>query len=179
MSASHMSASQADTLNQCMQELDRALRDRGGPIRLCPISSRQIQAEVTARLASVRLRVLYVEPDWDTRALTSGEMVRREFSVRAVDSAEAALEALRAEPYDVIVTDLHLSGMDGVQLLVVARERWPAMGRVVLSALGIVPVATLQRAVNHGGVYGWLTKPADPEEMGRLLREVAARRGDG
>ncbi|MGA2228990.1 MAG: response regulator, partial [Syntrophobacteraceae bacterium] len=48
-------------------------------------------------------------------------------------SAEAALEILKSKPADVVVTDVRMPGMDGVQLLSLVRDLYPQIVRIILS----------------------------------------------
>ena len=86
-----------------------------------------------------------------------------------VTSGEAALAALEADRYDVIVSDMRMPGMDGAQLLTAAFERDPAMARVVLS--GQADEAAAFRVVRVA--HQFLSKPCDA----KTLRQVVERSG--
>jgi HD-like signal output (HDOD) protein len=70
----------------------------------------------------------------------------------------AALEALDAAPFDVLVTDMRMPQLDGLALLTRARERWPAMARIILSGQMDMDVAVRVAGVAHQ----LLAKPCDP-----------------
>lgn len=84
-----------------------------------------------------------------------------------VESGEAALRFLESRKVDVIVSDMHMPGMDGAQLLQRVRERWPAVGRIILS--GYSDRSAVIRTV--GVAHQFLAKPCDENE----LKAVVAR----
>ena len=84
-----------------------------------------------------------------------------------VESGEAALEALAATPYDVLITDMRMPGMDGAELLAHTAERYPSVARFVLS--GQAGVEAILRAVPV--THQFLAKPCEPS----VLRELVER----
>lgn len=102
------------------------------------------------------------------------------------NSAPAALDALAREPFDVILTDLKMPGMGGLDLLDKVQQSYPHMVRMVLSGR----TDTAEVASRLGRVHQFLQKPCDAEVMiatiertaglvrmlrSDRLREVAAR----
>lgn len=57
------------------------------------------------------------------------------FDVRTCLSGDEALAALQVMPADVVVSDLHMPGMNGLELLAEVKRRWPSAVRVLVSAL--------------------------------------------
>lgn len=54
-------------------------------------------------------------------------------AITTASGGSAALQALEAEPFDVVISDMRMPGMDGAELLARVHERWPATVRIVLS----------------------------------------------
>ena len=86
---------------------------------------------------------------------------RHEWEMAFAPGGEAALALMEASPFDVIVSDMRMPGMDGATLLCRVREHYPQMVRIVLSghtelstALRVVPVA-----------HQFLAKPCDAEML--------------
>jgi DNA-binding NtrC family response regulator len=79
-----------------------------------------------------------------------------------VPSAAAALESLARDPADVVVTDLRMPGMDGMQLLAQVAARWPGLPVVVLTAHGTVALAV---EAMRAGAADFLLKPFDREQI--------------
>jgi HD-like signal output (HDOD) protein len=92
------------------------------------------------------------------------------WAVEGVNSGEGAVEQMQREPYDVIVTDMRMPGMDGAQLLKTVCERWPQTIRIVLS--GYADPKLIARLVPFAHQY--LSKPCDPAQLegviGRCLQ---------
>jgi two-component system response regulator HydG len=103
-----------------------------------------------------RPRVLVV--DDDTSALESLRQIfdREGFDVRCEPSGEAALEALRGEDFGVVLADLRMPGMDGMDLLRTIKAVRPDTEVVIMTAFG-----TIEKAVEamREGAYDFVTKP--------------------
>ena len=72
-------------------------------------------------------------------------------------SGEEALEILKREEVHVIVTDMLMPGMDGVELLKNVREMYPHIIMIILS--GYAKEAALQTTVEQGGIFKLVPKP--------------------
>jgi DNA-binding NtrC family response regulator len=79
-----------------------------------------------------------------------------------VRSGEEAIEILEQEQVHVIVTDMRMPGMSGLDLLKLVKEKYPKVVRIVLSAY--TQVSTLLTAINQGEIYRYITKPWQLEE---------------
>ena len=109
--------------------------------------------------------LVYVVDD-DPLVLTSvGRLLEMEtpWRVRTFDQGASALESMRAEPPDVIVTDLSMPGMDGLELLRRARVAAPAAARIVLT--GYADKESAVAAINDGQIYQYLEKPWDNAQL--------------
>ena len=81
----------------------------------------------------------------------------------------AALEAIDKEPPALVLTDLKMPGMSGMELLEQIRRDYPEIPVVIITAFG-----TIQSAVQamRSGAYDYLTKPIDYEELGLAVSRV-------
>lgn len=77
-------------------------------------------------------------------------------------SGKEALEILEKEDVHVLVTDMRMPEMSGLDLLRIVKEKYPHVVRLVLS--GYTQVGTLLTAINQGEIYRFLTKPWKLEE---------------
>jgi two-component system response regulator HydG len=119
----------------------------------------------------VERRVLVVDDDPDMRALVEATLGEVGFSARLCASAEEGLAALPLEDFDVVVADLQMPGMNGLELcerIVAARPEVPV---VMITAHG-----TLDAAVGaiRAGAYDFVTKPIKLQPF-QLTVERAAR----
>ena len=114
-------------------------------------------------------RILFVD---DEASILDGlkrmlRPMRTEWEMAFAPGGEAALTLLESTPFDVIVTDMRMPGMDGASLLEIVREKYPSMLRIILS--GYTELQASLRAVPVA--HQFLLKPCDPE----MLRAGIAR----
>jgi HD-like signal output (HDOD) protein len=86
---------------------------------------------------------------------------RKLWDMSFATSGAEALAALETKPFDAIVTDMRMPGMDGARLLELVRDRYPAIIRIVLS--GYFEGETAMRAVPVA--HQFLAKPCDPDKL--------------
>jgi len=86
---------------------------------------------------------------------------RNEWTMQFCEGPEQALAAMAEEPFDVIVSDMRMPGMDGAELLTRIRDKYPDTVRIVLS--GQSEQERILRAV--GPAHQYLSKPCDPESL--------------
>lgn len=87
--------------------------------------------------------------------------------------AQEALALLATEPVDAVLTDMRMSGMDGVQLLERVSEGWPRTARLLLT--GQADLASTIDAINRGQLHRYIAKPWNDDELVLTLRQVAER----
>ena len=112
--------------------------------------------------------ILLVDDDPDLLKLISLRLASAGYRVRTADSGEAALGALAVARPGVVITDLRMPGIDGLQLFEAIHRAHPALPVIILTAHGTIPDAV---SATQRGVFGFLTKPFDSQE---LLQKVAA-----
>ncbi len=116
------------------------------------------------------LRVLFVEDDPTLRMLTGEVMLELGHEVVLSESAEEALAQLERERFDVLLTDVGLHGMSGIELARRAREQHPGVSVVIASGYAVDA-----REENLPGVRTML-KPYDIQQVRALLDAVALER---
>jgi len=77
-------------------------------------------------------------------------------------SGKEALEILQREEVHIIVTDMRMPEMSGLELLRIVKQEYPHIVRMVLS--GYTQVTTLLTAINQGEIFKFITKPWQLEE---------------
>ncbi len=100
--------------------------------------------------------ILVVDDDQHLRMILDETLKTCGYDVEVADSGEQALEILAEKPFDLIITDLMMPGIKGIELVAKARERYPNIGAMVITAYG-----TIERAVEamQKGAYDFITKP--------------------
>ncbi len=117
-------------------------------------------------------RVLVVDDEEDYRIVMSGHLRRKGYDVLTAENGVEALQALREEDFEVLVTDLMMPRMDGLELLEQAKKADPYLEVVVISGAG-----TLESAISSmraGGAYDYLPKPLDTMDDLSLAVDRAA-----
>ena len=120
-----------------------------------------------------RPTILVVDEDEEHRSTLQAALAREEYDVTAAGSGEDALRKMSILSFDLVITDLWLPGIDGVQLVRDVRRRWPDIVVVVLTAS-----PSLETAVSclRAGVHDYLFKPCPITEVRRSLRDGLAKR---
>jgi diguanylate cyclase (GGDEF)-like protein len=117
-------------------------------------------------------RVLVVDDDRLIREIVRDTLAERA-RVEPCSTAEAALEALAREPADVVVSDLTMPGMSGLELLERVRRTHPGTDFVLLT--GHASVESAVEALRMGAA-DYLVKPVRPEELAVVVERLLARR---
>ena len=126
---------------------------------------------VAAPQAGNGLRILLAE-DNPVNALLIRELLRRRgHSTREVTTGTAAVAAMEEERFDLLLTDIHMPGMDGIDAARAIRTNEQAQGRArtPIVALTADALETGKRACQEAGMDGFLTKPVDPAELEEMF----------
>ena len=110
----------------------------------------------TGRTTPLRPRVLVVDDEASIRDLLSKTLALADYEVDASPDGRAALERLRVMPYDLLIVDLKMPGLDGLTVIREARRYKLDLPVVIIT--GFSSEATAIEALNLG-VSGYLTKP--------------------
>ena len=141
-------------------------RPRGG--RAIPAS----QPARSAAAAAGRPRVLVVDDEATIRDLLSKTLALAEYDVDLAPDGRAALDRLRLIPYDLLITDLKMPGVDGLTVIREARRLKADLPVIIIT--GFSNEASAIEAVNLG-VSGYLTKPF---RVPRVLAAAAKALGE-
>ena len=117
-----------------------------------------------------RKHILFVD---DERNILQGlqdllRKQRKQWDMSFVLGADAALEELARAPFDVVVTDMRMPGMDGAELLARVKEQYPSVARIVLS--GYADRDAIVRALPVAHQY--LSKPCSVETLRSTIERV-------
>jgi response regulator RpfG family c-di-GMP phosphodiesterase len=112
-------------------------------------------------------KILCVDDEANVLAAFQRQL-RRQFEIETAQGGEQGLALIAAQgPYAVIVADMRMPGMNGVQFLTRVREIAPNSTRIMLT--GNVDQKTATDAVNAGNIFRFLNKPCSPETLGQAL----------
>jgi HD-like signal output (HDOD) protein len=115
-------------------------------------------------------RIVFIDDDANLLAGLQNQLRRRrrEWSMIFTGSADAALEAMREGPCDILVTDLLMPGTDGLSLLRQASDEFPDTIRIVLSGSSECVPMVQAMAVAHQ----YLGKPVSPTLLQAVLEQI-------
>jgi DNA-binding NtrC family response regulator len=112
--------------------------------------------------------VLIIEDEAKMRRLLELDLGEEGFTTLSAADAEAGLKLLNTHPVDIVVTDLKLPGMGGLDFLQAAKQRNPALPVVVMTAFGSVETAV---EAMKSGASDYVLKPFSLAEMRMVLRK--------
>lgn len=118
------------------------------------------------------VRVLLVEDDDDNRELMAEILAAAGYEVASAGSGPDGLRALAERPVDVIVTDVGMPGMGGLELAAAAKRVAPSVPIVVVTGWAERDDITTSRDVD-----AVLLKPVEPDALTQAVADVALRRG--
>jgi CheY-like chemotaxis protein len=113
------------------------------------------------------LRILYVEDNDLVRDITCEFLVQPNRVVKAVASAEEALAVFEPTAFDIVVTDVSLPAMSGLDLARRLLQRAPSVSIVIATGYGLAGAdATLGERVRI------ITKPFEPSQLEEIFEEL-------
>ncbi len=116
--------------------------------------------------------LLIVDDEKNMRVSLTNILTSDGYNVVSVESAEDALKQLERQEFFMIITDVRLGGMTGMEFLKYVKQRWPYIVVLVITAY-----ATPRQAVDaiKLGAYDYLAKPFEPEELMHAVYNCAER----
>jgi two-component system NtrC family response regulator len=111
-------------------------------------------------------KILIVEDDETLRNVMQLQLKKLGYEAVAAPNAEQAIDILQKSPQNLIITDLNLPGISGLELLKRVRSEYPGTAAIVMTAYG-----TIQSAVEamRSGAYDYITKPVEPYDLRALV----------
>jgi excisionase family DNA binding protein len=122
--------------------------------------------------APARPRLLVVDDEASIRDLLSKTLALAEYDVEVAPDGRSALDRMRMNPYDLLIADLKMPGLDGMTLIREARRYKPDLAVIIIT--GFSTESTAIEAVNLG-VAGYLTKPFRVQQV---LKKAAEALGE-
>ncbi len=113
-----------------------------------------------------KYNILYVD-DEPSNLNSLKNLFRKKFNIITTTSGKEGLEILESQRIDLIITDQRMPGMTGIEFLKKVKKRWPSLNCILLSAFAELEV--MKEAINEVGIYWYLNKPFDPEQMEQTI----------
>ncbi|EMB4322906.1 two-component system response regulator GlrR [Pluralibacter gergoviae] len=116
-------------------------------------------------------RLLLVDDDPGLLKLLGLRLTSEGFRVTTAESGHEALRLLAREKIDLVISDLRMDEMDGLQLFAEIQKVQPGMPVIILTAHGSIPEAV---SATQQGVFSFLTKPVDKDALYKAIDEALA-----
>ncbi|MDR1660240.1 MAG: sigma-54 dependent transcriptional regulator [Desulfovibrio sp.] len=117
-------------------------------------------------MAKLKIRILVVDDDNSHRATLATLLADWGYAVTAVPDGESAIEACRARPFDLVLMDVRMTGISGIEALKEIKSYNPAIPVIITTAYSDVGNAV---EALKSGAYDYLTKPLDFDELKLIL----------
>lgn len=112
-------------------------------------------------------KILFVDDDPNILSAYT-RTLRKRYQMSTANGGEEALQVVQTDgPFAVVVSDMRMPGMDGIELLTHVRNFNPDTVRIMLT--GNADMGTAIEAVNQGNIFRFLTKPCEPEDLAVAL----------
>lgn len=116
--------------------------------------------------------ILVVDDEVNIRGALVTLLEKKGHHVRGAGTGEEALEELEAAPADLVMTDLKMPGIGGLEFLRRLKEKWPETEVVVMTAYGSIDTAV---EAMRCGAYDYLAKPIDRERFPIVVEKALER----
>lgn len=115
------------------------------------------------------IKILIVDDELVMRKSLSGWLERDGYKVDTAESGEEAIEKLKETRFDLLLVDIKMEGISGLDVLKHVKENDPDVAVVMITAYG--SISTAIEAMKNGA-FDYLLKPFDPDELGMLIEKI-------
>jgi DNA-binding NtrC family response regulator len=120
-------------------------------------------------------RILIVDDEASIRDLCARVLSRAGFAVVTAGNGTEGLKMLQAEAFDLVISDIRMPGISGLDVLEHAKQRYPSIVVVLITGFGTPEALSRAKAA---GAEKILTKPFNPIELLTTVKEVLPNDGD-
>lgn len=124
-------------------------------------------------MTKIPVRVLIVDDELDFVEMFSLRLQETGETVFTAHSGRECLDVLKEERIDVVVLDIKMPGMDGLETLRAIKKRHPLVEVILLTGHGTIETAVMGMKL---GAFDYLLKPAEPLEVSAKLAEARGRK---
>ena len=124
---------------------------------------------------SITPRILVVDDDPAIRSLLEDVLALKKYDVLTADDGSTAIDVLQESKVDLVITDLQMSGIDGMKLLEHIRNEFPEVLVIIITAYGTIDttVSALKK-----GAYNFISKPIQIHEFLDMIEKVVEKIND-
>jgi DNA-binding NtrC family response regulator len=114
-------------------------------------------------------KILIVDDELIMRESLAGWLQRDGHTIQTAPSGEEALDKLKETHFDIMLVDIKMEGISGLEVLQQVKESDPDVAVVMITAYGSIPTAI---EAMKNGAYDYMLKPFDPNELGVLIEKI-------
>ncbi len=114
-------------------------------------------------------RVLVIDDEAIVRVSCQRVLEPEGFEVDVTARGDEALEMMQSKQYDVVLTDLKMPDMDGLEVLKEIKKRWPEVQVIIITGYGTISTAV--QAIKLGA-YDYIEKPFTPEDILNVVKKA-------
>ncbi|MBW7881452.1 MAG: response regulator [Caldilineaceae bacterium] len=132
----------------------------------------------------IPLRILLAEDNVVNQKVALRILERFGYDADVVANGDEAVEALKRQHYDLVLMDVHMPELDGIEATRIIRGHLPANSQPLIFAMTAAALTDDRQACLDAGMDGYITKPVKVEQLAEVLRRVQTvpavwRNGDG
>jgi len=121
------------------------------------------------------VRILIIEDDEEMRSLLEDVLGEEGFKTESVSNGSEGLRKVTKEPFDLILTDIRMPGLTGLDILPAIKRLQPEASVIVITAFGNEEIH--RRSVEKGAA-GYLEKPIHMDKLKTLVHEMVSSKGN-
>ena len=119
------------------------------------------------------MRILVLDDNADLRESMRLLLAMSGYDAVASADAREALELQNRQPVDLLITDIFMPGVDGLEAIVAFRSRWPGLKIVAISGGGVRAKRDYLPVAGEIGADVLMRKPVDPDDLLATVRKLA------
>jgi DNA-binding NtrC family response regulator len=119
-----------------------------------------------------RTHILVADDEEIVRESLQGWLAKDGYTVETAEDGPSALAKLRSGRRAILLVDLKMPGMDGLEVLAEAKKIQPELSVVIMTAYATVDTAV---TAMKDGAYDYIVKPFDPEELSQMIHKIVAQ----
>ena len=120
-----------------------------------------------------KTNILIVDDEEIVRLSHQRSLEGSDCDTRAAEGGREAIQVMEQHPADVVLLDLRMPGLDGMDVLKTIKQRWPDSEVVVIT--GYPCIESAKQAVRLGA-FNYLTKPLDPDEVIKVANDAMTQK---
>lgn len=120
-----------------------------------------------------KANILIVDDEEVVRLSHLRSLAGADCNAQAAGDGREAINVMEQHPFDVVLLDLRMPGLDGMEVLKTIKQRWPDSEVIVVT--GYPSIESAKEAVRLGA-FNYLTKPLDPDEVIKAANDAVIQK---